>query len=182
MKKQKARLVLIGLFLAVFTATASFAADVKTDYDRSANFAQYKTYSWQQVKTKDPLDADRIKNAVNAALAAKGWTQVDSGGDVSIVAMEITHNQQTLNTFYDGFGGGWGWRRFGGGGFGEATTTTDTYKVGTVIVDLFDSKTKQLVWRSSASDTLSNNSDKNIKSLDKNVQKMFQHFPPQPKK
>ncbi|HZW80627.1 MAG TPA: hypothetical protein VFF50_09160 [Candidatus Deferrimicrobiaceae bacterium] len=59
---------------------------------------------------------DRIKDAVNRALAAKGWTLVDSGGDVSVVAMEITHNQQTLTTFYDGFGGGWRWRGFGGFG------------------------------------------------------------------
>jgi Domain of unknown function (DUF4136) len=158
-------------------AGKSSAQQVKTDYDRGANFGQYKTYSWAQVKTKEALDVDRIKTAVNAALAAKGWTQVDSGGDVSIVAMEITRNQQTLNTFYDGFGGGWGWRRFGGG-FGEATTTTETYKVGTLVVDLFDAKTKQLIWRGTSSDTLSNNSDKNIKNLDKGADKMFKHFPP----
>jgi hypothetical protein len=175
MRMQKVVFVLIGMIL--FAGKAS-AQQVKTDYDRHANFAQYKTYSWEHVKTQDSLDVDRIKNAVNAALAAKGWTQVDSGGDVSIVAMEITRNQQTLNTFYDGFGGGWGWRRFGGGGFGEATTTTDTYKVGTVVVDLFDRKTKQLIWRGVSSDTLSDNSDKNIKNLDKAVNKMFKHFPP----
>jgi len=103
---------------------------------------------------------------------------VDSGADVSIVAMEITRDQKTLDTFYDGFGGGWGWRRFGGGGFGEATTTSDTYKVGTVVVDLFDARTKQLIWRGAASDTLSDNSDKNIKNLDEGVDKMFNHFPP----
>jgi Domain of unknown function (DUF4136) len=176
MKLHRVVFVLIGM--AFFFAGKSPAQQVKTDYDRSANFAQYKTYSWEHVKTKDPLDVDRIKSAVNAALAAKGWTQVDSNGDVSIVAIEMTQNQQTLNTFYDGFGGGWGWRRFGGGGFGEATTTTDTYKVGTVVVDLFDTKTKQLIWRGSSSDTLSNNSDKNIKNLDKGVDKMFKHFPP----
>jgi hypothetical protein len=175
MKVKNVVFLLIGMIL--FAGTAS-AQQVKTDFDRSANFTQYKTYSWEQVKTKDALDAGRIKSAVNAALAAKGWTQVDSGGDVSIVAMEITKNQQTLNTFYDGFGGGWGYRRFGGGGFGEATTTTDTYKVGTVVVDLFDTKTKQLIWRGSESDTLSNNSDKNIKNLDKGVEKMFKKFPP----
>ena len=180
MKLQKAGIVLMGL--ALFLANGTFAQQVKTDYDRAANFSQYKTYSWQNLKTKDALDVDRIKNAVNAALAAKGWTQVESGGDISIIAIEMTQQQQTLNTFYDGFGGGWGWRRFGGGGFGEATTTTETYKVGTLVVDLFDTKTKQLVWRGSSSDTLSNNSDKNIKNLDKGVQKMFQHFPPQPKK
>jgi hypothetical protein len=153
------------------------AQQVKTDYDRNANFGQYKTYSWEQVKTKDALDVDRIKAAVNAALAAKGWTQVESGGDVSIIAVEMTQDKQTLNTFYDGFGGGWGWRRFGGG-LGEATTTTETYKVGTLVVDLFDTKTKQLIWRGSSSETLSNNSDKNIKNLDKGAEKMFKHFPP----
>ena len=176
MKLQRVVFVLIGMMF-LFAAKSS-AQQVKTDYDRGANFGQYKTYSWAQVKTKDALDVDRIKTAVNAALTAKGWTQVDSGGDVSIVAMEITRDQTTLNTFYDGFGGGWGWRRFGGGGFGEATTTTETYRVGTVVVDLFDTKTKQLIWRGNSSDTLSNNSDKNIKNLDKGVDKMFKHFPP----
>jgi hypothetical protein len=180
-KLQRAVFVLMGMML-LFAGKLS-AQQVKTDYDRNTNFGQYKTYSWEQVKTKDALDVDRIKTAVNAALSAKGWTMVDSGGDVSVIAMEITHNQQTLNTFYDGFGGGWGWRRFGGGGFGEATTTTETYKVGSVVVDLFDTKTKQLIWRGTSSDTLSNNSDKNIKNLDKGVEKMFKHFPPgSPKK
>jgi Domain of unknown function (DUF4136) len=176
MKLQRVVFVLLGMMLLF--GSKSSAQQVKTDYDRGANFGQYKTYSWEQVKTKDALDVDRIKTAVNAALAAKGWTQVESGGDVSIVAIEITRNQQTLNTFYDGMGGGWGWRRFGGGGFGEATTTTETYKVGTLLVDLFDAKTKQLIWRGTSSDTLSNNSDKNIKNLDKGVDKMFKHFPP----
>lgn len=176
MKVQRIVFVLMGMMLLF--AGKSPAQQVKTDYDRGANFGQYKTYSWQQVKTKDALDVDRIKTAVNAALAAKGWTQVESGGDVSIMAVEITHDQQTLNTFYDGMGGGWGWRRFGGGGFGEATTTTETYKVGTLVVDLFDAKTKQLIWRGTSSDTLSNNSDKNIKNLDKGADKMFKHFPP----
>jgi hypothetical protein len=176
MKMQKVMLALVGMTL-VFAGMAS-AQQVKTDYDRSANFALYKTYSWEHVETKDPLNVDRIKHAVNTVLAARGWTMVDSGADVAVVAMEITRDQQTLNTFYDGLGGGWGWRRFGGGGFGEATTTTDTYKVGTVVVDLFATKTKQLIWRGAASDTLSNNSDKNIKNLNESVDKMFKHFPP----
>jgi len=180
MKVQRVVLALAGMMF-LFAGNSS-AQQVKTDYDRNANFGQYKTYSWEQVKTKDPLLVDRIKSAANAALAAKGWTQVDSGGDVSIIAIEMTQNQQTLNTFYDGFGGGWGWRRFGGGGFGEATTTTETYKVGTLVVDLFDTKTKKLIWRGVSSDTLSNNSEKNIKNLDKGVEKMFKQFPPGPSK
>jgi hypothetical protein len=175
----KVQRVFFALMAMMFLfAGKSSAQQVKTDYDRSADFSQYKTYSWEHVKTQDSLDVDRIKSSVNAALAARGWTQVDSGGDVSIVAMEITRNQQTLNTFYDGLGGGWGWRRFGGGGFGEATTTTETYTVGTLVVDLFDTKTKKLLWRGTSSDTLSNNSAKNIKNLDKGVAKLFKQFPP----
>ena len=153
-------------------AGASFA-QVKTDYDRSANFEQYRTYSWEKVNTRDQLMVDRIKSAVNAALAAKGWTEVPSGGDAALVAVETTRNQQTLDTFYNGFGGGWRW-----GGFGDATTTVENYKVGTLVVDIFDANSKKLIWRGSASDTLSNNSDKNIKELDKSVNKMFNHFPP----
>jgi hypothetical protein len=167
----------VGLVL-VLTAV-SFAQDVKSDYDHSANFSQYKTFSWQKVQTKDPLLVDRIKDAVNSSLSAKGWTLVPSGGDVQVFAIETTQNQQTLDTFYNGFGGG---RRWGFGGFGDATTTVDTYKVGTLVVDLFDGKTQKLIWRSSSSDTLSNKADKNTKNLDKGVNKMFQHFPPTPKK
>lgn len=178
MKFRKAAFVLIAC--AFFTGSELFAQQIKTDYDRGANFSQYKTYSWEKVQTPDPLWVDRIKTAVNAALAAKGWTPVESGGDICIVAIEMNRNQQTLNTFYDGFGGGWRWRGFGG--FGESTTTVDTYKVGTLVVDLFDARTKSLVWRGASSDTLSDKSDKNIKNLNKGVQKMFQHFPPEPPK
>jgi hypothetical protein len=158
-------------------STAVFGQQVKTDYDRAANCGQYKTYSWERVQTQDALWVDRIKSVVDADLASKGWSQVPSGGDVAIVAMEATRTQRTLNTFYDGFGGGWRW----GGGFGNASTTVESYKVGTLVVDLFDAKTKKLIWRGSASDTLSNKSDKNIKNLDKGVQKMFEHFPPESK-
>src|SRR6202171_4500858 len=169
-----------SVVLTLVLATISFDQDIKSDYDHSVNFGQYKTFSWEKVQTKDPLLVDRIKSAVNSALSAKGWTLVPSGGDVEVFAIETTQNQQTLDTFYNGFGGG---RRWGGfGGFGDATTTVETYKVGTLVVDLFDAKTEKLVWRSSASDTLSDKADKNTKNLAKGVNKMFQHFPPAPSK
>src|SRR3989475_13006968 len=110
MKLHNKMLVSIATFF-VFVA-ASFAEQVKTDYDHSANFGQYKTYSWEKVQTKDPLLVDRIKDAVNSTLAAKGWTLVPSGGDVEVFAIETTQNQQTLDTFYNGFGGGRRWAGF----------------------------------------------------------------------
>src|SRR5882724_8904529 len=88
----------IGLTMVL--ASASFAQHVKTDYDHKANFGQYKTYSWKTVQTKDPLLVDRIKSAVNGALAAKGWTEVPSSGDVEVFAIETTQINKlwTLST------------------------------------------------------------------------------------
>ena len=172
--------MLAPLGLALFVA-AGVSADVKTDYDRSANFSQFHTYSWQKVRTADPLWNSRIISAVDSALAAKGWTRKEEGGDIAVVAIEMTRDQQTLNTFYNNFGGGWRWGGWGGGGFGTSTTNVETYKVGTLVVDLFDGKTKGLVWRGAATDTISSKSDKNIKNLDSGVRKMFEHFPPNSK-
>jgi len=181
MKTQKPLLILIPLVLCLASATTSFAADIKTDYDRAANFGRYKTFCWQKVETKNALWIGRIKAAVNSALNARGWTQGErnSDCDVAIVAIEMNRSHDTLNTFYDNFGGGWGWRGFGADSFGESTTTTETYQTGTLIVDLFDAKNKNLIWRGSSTDTLSNNSGKNIKKLKRAVRKLFEHFPPQ---
>src|SRR6266403_992733 len=169
------RTAVYAVLFLVALGTA-LAQQVKTDFDHQANFSQYKTYSWQEIKPANSLWDTRIKNAVDAQLAAKGWTQVPSGGDVAIVAIKTTQTQRSLQTFYDGFGGGWRWRGFGG--MGEATTTQQDYKEGTLVVDLYDAKTQQLSWRGSAEDTLSNKAEKNEKNLDKGVAKMFKDFPP----
>src|SRR6201987_4824357 len=154
----------------------AFAQQVKTDFDHQANFSQYNTYSGQEIKPANSLWDARIKRAVDAQLAAKGWTRVDSGGDVAIVAIKTSHTERTLQTFYDGIGGGWRWRGFGG--FGESTTTEQDYKEGTLVVDMYDASTKQLIWRASAEDMLSDKAEKNEKNLDKGVAKMFKSFPP----
>jgi hypothetical protein len=172
------RRILLSLAVAMIAASAS-PAEVKTDYDRGADFSRYKTYSWRNVHAENPLCVDRIKVAVNSALAAKGWTEVESGGDVSIMGMEMTRERRTLRTYYDTFGGGWGWRWGGfGDGFGTATTTEETYTVGTLILDLFDTNTKKLIWRGSASKTISGDTEKNIQSIGRAVRKMFDRFPP----
>lgn len=167
------KLLSIPLFV-IALAAAVFADRVSVDYDHSENFKQLKTYSWSKVKTANSLWDDRVKEAVDKELSAQGWTQVPSGGDVSLVAVEKTSVQQQYDTFYDGFGG---FRRFGGG-FGEETTTVDNYKVGTLVISMFNANSRQLIWRGTSSSDLSGNPEKNTKKLDKDVQKMFKHFPP----
>ena len=166
------KMLAIPLFVVALT-TAVLADHVAVDYDHAANFNQVKTYSWSKVHTANSIWNERVKDAIDNELAAKGWTQVPSGGDVAVVAVQKTSIHQQYDTFYDGFGG---WRRWGG--LGDATTTVDNYKVGTLIISMFDGNSKQLIWRGTSSSDLSGNPEKNTKKLDQDVQKMFKQFPP----
>ena len=112
---------------------------------------------------------------MNVQLETKRLTQVADRGDIAIVAIKTSQKQRTLQTFYDGFGGGWRWRGFVG--FGESTAIEQDYQEGTLIIEMYDG-TKQLVWRDSTESVLSDKADKNEKNLDKGVAKMFKNFPP----
>ena len=169
--------MLIGLLFLLSIAGVAVAAKIMSDFDPNANFSQYKTFMWiRKPHMQDPLMDDRIVNAINAELTAKGWTMVDDGADVGVAAHVATKKDHTLETFYNGFGG-WGWH-YWGGGMGIATTHVDSYTVGTLVVDLFDSRTKQLIWRGWASDALPDNPEKESKKLNKDIEKLFKNFPP----
>lgn len=162
--------IVIALFLAA--AMALLAQEVRVDWDRHTDFSKYHTYSWGKVKTVNGLWDDRVKSAIDQELSAKGWSQVPDGGDVTVMAIQMTRAKPTLQTFYDGFGG-WRWH-----GFGTATTTVETYKEGTLVVDMFETSSEKLIWRGVAEQSLSDKSDKNIKNLQKAVKKLFAKFPP----
>ena len=65
---------------------------------------------------------------------------------------------------------------------GTATTSVSEFQVGSLIVDMFDAKTKELFWRGIGVDELSDKSDKNQKKIANATQKMFKNFPPKPSK
>lgn len=156
-------------------ASVASAQDVKTDYDHHANFAEFHTYYWAKVQTTNPLWESRIQDAVNRELQSKGWQLVPSGGQVALTAVGGARNEQEYQTFYNGMGG-WRW-----GGMGMTTTEPVNYPVGTLVLDFYDAQNRQLIWRGVASDSVSNNSEKNEKKLDKAINKMFEHFPPNEK-
>ena len=164
-------LLAIPLLFAAMTIPA-LAADVKVDYNHSTNFNTIKTYSWAEVHTSNSIWDARVKDAVNKELAAKGWVQVPTGGDVALVAVRKVSVQQAYDTTYAGFGG----RRWGGG-MGDSISTVDNYKVGTLIVNIFDAPSRQLIWRATSDTDLAGNPDKNAKNLDSDIDKMFKKFP-----
>ncbi len=166
-----------GMFLLLL-AGAAFAQDVKVDYDKAFDFKTLKTFA-VKIGTSwgNPLGEKRVIAAVEAALATKGWTKADESAADSVVVLHgATQEKKDLTTFYSGYGGGYRWGGFGG--MGTATTTVDEYTVGTLVVDIFDVKSKQLVFRGVAQDELSDKPEKNEKKLKKATEKMFKDFPP----
>lgn len=166
------------LLAGALLVTGALCAAAQTDYDHKADFGRYHTYSWIGVKAGNSLWQDRIMNAVDSQLAAKGLKRVPSGGDLAVSAFGRTTEHDTLQTFYDGFPG-WGWRA-GWWGIGTGTATTDVVpeRIGSLTVDLFDGQTKQLVWRGRAADTVSDKPEKNEKKVEKAAEDMFKKFPP----
>ena len=160
-------------------AIPAFADHVSVDYNHSTNFGKIKTYSWATVHTSDSLWDARVKDAIDQQLKAKGWVEVPSGGDVALAAVEKVSVHQQYDTVYDGFGG-FGGRRFGGfgGGMGDSTMSVDNYKVGTLLVSIFDAQSKQLIWKGTSESDLTGNPEKTTKKLDSDIQKMFKKLPP----
>ena len=183
------RNTVLGASLVALTASPLAAANVSTDYDHNANFRAYHTFSFYKVQTSDPLYEQRVKDEVTADLTKAGYQMVASGGDVAITAIGGVKTKQEYNTFYDGLGGGgYGWRGWGGwgggwgGGLGGTTqTTVQEVPVGTLMIDMYDSSTHQLVWRGRVTDEVATNGDKEFKRVNKDIDKMFNGFPPKTK-
>jgi hypothetical protein len=169
------RIVLTAALAIVVLSIPALAQKVETDYDHSVNFTQYHTYSWGHVHATDPVFEQRMRDAVDRALQAKGWQQVPTGGDATVTAVAIRRNRAEYNTFYTGLGPGWRWHGWGGG---METTTVEKIPVGTLVVDIYETGSERLVWRGLAHDQLSDKPEKNTQKLQKAVEKMFDKFPP----
>ncbi len=98
---------------------------------------------------------------------------VTENADVAITANGAIKDQQTLETFYTGFPG-WRWSL-------DTTAAVEHYTVATLVVTIFDARSKQAIFRGTSSDTLSKKPEKNEENRNKAVEKMFKNFPPTPK-
>ncbi|HEV8694651.1 MAG TPA: DUF4136 domain-containing protein, partial [Lysobacter sp.] len=104
---------LVAFSLALALAACATTPLVYIDHNPSAQFANYRTYSWREkAEQAPPLMQQRIVDAFDAQLRAKGWTQVAEGGDVIVAAHVASRQEYEVDSFYsDPFWGGWGWYR-----------------------------------------------------------------------
>jgi len=169
------RCLIAVVAVALFTAGCAYSVNVTSDYDRAISFTKYRTFSLRQGNSSgNALMDQRIRAAVEGALVAKGWTAAPDGeGDATVVTNTATENKQSIRTFYDGWGG-WRWR-WGGG---TASTVVEDYQVGTLVVDIFDARTKQAIWRGSCSGVVPRDPHPDGSKVQEAVMKMFNGFPP----
>jgi hypothetical protein len=183
----QSRLVTAVLAL-VLVPTLAMAQKVSYDYEKTANFAAFKTYAMKEgTGTGQQLIDDRIVAAIEAQLAAKGLTKSEANPDVFVVYHVAFDKQKDISTFSSGYGGGygpygWGW----GGGWAGGTTTTQVRDIlmGTIVIDMADAKKGQLVWRGMGVKEVNTqaNPEKRDKSINEAAKKIFKNYPPKQKK
>lgn len=167
------------LWAAPLLLSACASVDVHTDYDNSVDFSQFTTYFWKMLpESSNSLMNGRIVSAVDEQLRAKGWRKVpESQAQTALAATVTVRDGQRVDTFHNNLGPGWhGWGA--GGMHGISTSQVVNYQKGTLVIDLYDTKTKNAIWRGTATDILSNDPSAVQRSLNNGVQGMFANFPP----
>lgn len=178
------------LALLVVGVAATAAQDVRYNFDNKADFSKYKTYKWVEIKGSDhanPLVEKQITDALDAELAKKGLKKTDSDtADLLIGYQTAIGTEKQFTSYNTGWGYGPGW--YGGGWYGGMTTTTttgstSTIYIGQLVLDMYDSAAKDLVWRGTVSKTIDPKAkpDKQQKNIANAVAKLLKNYPP-PKK
>lgn len=168
-----------ALMLLVLQSCSTISAT--SDYDKNADFSAIKSFSiheegFKNLKVND-IDKSRIREALVQHLTAKGLTQTSSQGDV--IVNVSAYNKDNVDVNYNSYGWGMGW---GYGGFGMSWGTSspsvNQYKVGSLVVDIVDSKKNTLIWQGIANGIRVEKLDKKQELIDEAMQKVMAKFPP----
>lgn len=185
MKKIK----LLGFALLSFTLFTQCGPSLKVsnDYDRSADFTQYKTFNLYKLEGKgniSELNYDRINKAIASEMKAKGFIETDTNPDLLVNAVTILKDQQSVSSNTNVYGYGGMYRPYGmwGGGMGMATANTTyntyNYKAGTFTIDIVDAKTKKMVWQGTGSADIDSAPKDPDATVQAGVTKILAGFPP----
>ena len=163
------------LAVAVIGCCVAVAQETLGNFLFGTDFSKYHTYKWIAVEggahPNQIVDAG-IKQSVDSQLASKGLTKTDDDKADLYVGYQIAVDQDKQ---WKGHGMGAGPRWAGMPG-----ATSSTISVGTLVLDVYDPKAKQLVWTGTATKTLNptSNQEQNMQNLDKTMEKLLKNYPP----
>ena len=187
MRKLLKTLPLLALLLVI---TSCSSIRVAADYDKNANFDNYKTFAFfktgiDKAEISD-LDKRRILRAIEAELMAKGFVKSETP---DVLISLFTKSQQRVDVYNNAWGmGAWGWGGWGPwgmGGFGPGwgwgwnnQPMVSTSIEGTLYIDLIDANKKELIWQGMGTGFLSRNMDKKEARIQEFVTKIMEKYPP----
>ncbi|WP_428224545.1 DUF4136 domain-containing protein [Flavobacterium sp.] len=170
------RTIQLLAFFSVFILAGCSSVYVNTDYDKRANFSQYKTFAYlksgiDKAEISD-LDKRRILYALDEALASKGFTKSENA---DILISFFTKERERVD-YYNNWGWNMGWNPWWGG-FNYSMPITSTE--GTLIIDVIDAKTKELIWQGKGSGYLTQDVERKDARIKEFVSKILEKYPPQ---
>ncbi|MFC5044059.1 DUF4136 domain-containing protein [Aquimarina hainanensis] len=137
---------LASLILIIMLSSCS-SVRVASDYDKNANFDNYKSFAFykpgiDKAEISD-LDKKRILRAIEADMTAKGFVKSQNP---DLLVSIFTKTKENINIYQNNFGWGygWGWTPFY---WGPNYSTVSRSTEGTLYIDLIDAKKKELVWQ-----------------------------------
>jgi hypothetical protein len=184
------KLILLAFVSFLACVGSVHAQDVRYNFDSEADFSKFKTYKWVEIKGADhtnQLVEKQIRDALDTELAKKGLQKTDSDSADLYVAYQTAIGTEKQFTSYNtgwGYGPGWGGGWYGGGmGSTMTTGSTSTIYIGQLVLDMYESAKKDLVWRGTASKTIDPKAkpEKQQKNLAKAVEKLLKNYPPKKK-
>jgi len=171
--------------LVVLTTIFVNAQKITTDMDDTYDFSKIKTWEWigfQEGSTElNDLDKKRMGNAFLSEFNERKMVYQQEDADVA-VSIFIVVSKETSTTAYTNYYGGSGYRygrggRGWGGGHASTTYTETDYLQGTLVLDVFDVKSQELIWQGVATGVVKENPEKRDKSVPKSVSKLMKKFP-----
>jgi hypothetical protein len=186
MPRKIRRLAIAG---GLLLAAACAGQQATTDYSPSTSFSQYRSFALVMPPdsgSQQLLD-QRVRNAVEAQLLAKGLIQTDrESADLFVGYGMVDKTHTRIYSYNDGWGWGgrWGWRYWRWGVAWPMTVQrqVETYTDGTVVVNLVDAKTKQVVWEGEVPGVLPlpvSSPTGATEKINAAVVKLFTKYPPQ---
>jgi len=167
------RLALVVIVLAAAMIGCS-TLRVYTDYDHTVDFTRYTSFDFLAGgKGMNQLMVRRVRRAVAGELHAKGLHRADSRSDLLVAVRGRTHLERQWSAVHLGYGFRWG-----GWGIGTSTAFVRNVPIGSLVVDLVDANSHELVWRGVARDYLSRDPEATSDMLRRAVAEMFAGYPP----
>jgi hypothetical protein len=166
--------------LLLFVLASCSSVRVNSDYDTKTNFSNYKTFAYFKAgidkASISDIDKKRILFAIDETLTSKGFTKSETP---DILISIFTKETERVDV-YNNAGFGWGW---GGpfSGFGVGFSNVYSSPEGTLIIDILDAKTKELIWQGQGSGYLTTDVEKKDARVKEFVTKILEQYPPQKK-